>query len=71
MQLAEDVVLIIFGSICCRPSYYYVPGIRAVSSLQDNIIFVFCEPIEVKVGLLFENVLTGYTVTESKCSRVT
>ena len=41
--------------------------IPAVSAFQDNILFVFGEPIEVsKVSLLFENVLTEYTITESK-----
>ena len=45
--------------------------IPAVSSLQNNILFAFIEPIEVKVGLLFENVLAGCTTTESKCSRIT
>ena len=43
----------------------------AVSSLQDNILFVFVEPIEVKVGWLFEYVLTGCIVTESNFSRIT
>ena len=38
---------------------------------RKYVIFVFSEPIEVKVGLLFENMLTGCTITESKCSRVT
>ena len=40
----------------------------AVSAFQENISFVFSEPIG---GLLFENVLTGCAVTESKCSRIT
>ena len=31
---------------------------------------MFSEPTEVKVVLLFENVLTGCAVTESKCSRI-
>ena len=33
--------------------------IPAVSALQKNVLFEFIEHIEVKVGLLFENVLTG------------
>ena len=56
MRLAGSVVLLIL--------------IPAVSSLQNNILFVFKEPIEVKVVLLFENVLAS-TVTESKCLRMT
>ena len=32
---------------------------------------MFSEPIAVKVGLMFENVLAGCSVTESKCSRIT
>ena len=39
--------------------------------LQDNMLFVFSESIEVKVGLLSEHVLVGCTVTESKCSLIT
>ena len=42
-----------------------------VLSLQDNILFVFIEPIELKVGLLFENVLAGCTVAGSKCPQIT
>ena len=45
--------------------------ISAISVFQENVLFVFSEPIEEKVGLLFENVLTGCTVAESKSSRVT
>ena len=43
----------------------------AVSAFQKNVLFVFSEPIEVKVALFFKNVLTGCTVAESKCSRIT
>ena len=39
--------------------------------LQDDMLFVFSESIEVKVGLLFEDVLAGCIVTESKCSLIT
>ena len=49
----------------------YTGSLILTRYLQDNILFVFSEPIEVKVGLLFENVLTGCTVTKSKCSRIT
>ena len=44
--------------------------IPAVSAFQENVSFVFSELVEVKVGLLFENVLTGCTATEIKCSRI-
>ena len=45
--------------------------IPVVSYLQDNILYVFSDPIKVKVELLSENVLAGYTVTENKCSQIT
>ena len=53
--------------LCNRNFTLYIP---AVSAFQENILLVFSEPIEVKVDLLFENVLTGCTVTGSKCSRI-
>ena len=62
----RNVVLLIFGRIGFRSSYY-----RAVSAFQENILFVFSEPIEVKVSLLFENVLTRCTVTRRKCFQIT
>ena len=68
MQLAGNVVLLIFGSICFKTSYYYV--YPAVSAFQ-KICFVFSEPIEVRVALMIQNELTGCTVTEYKCSRIT
>ena len=68
MQLVGSVVLLmliasILGLLLLR--------IPAVSSLQDSILDVFSDPIEVKVGLLPENVLAGCTVIEIKCSRIT
>ena len=69
VQLAGNVVLLIFGSICFRPLHYYV--YRQSHVFQENELFAFSEPIEIKVGLLFENVLTGCNVTETKCSRIT
>ena len=67
MQLAVNVMLLI--------SVAFILGLHvtipAVSAFHENILFVFSEPIEVKVGLLFENMLTGCPVTESKCSRIT
>ena len=58
-----------FGSIYFRPSYCCV---YRQSNLY-KIIYYLClsKPVEVKVGLLFEYVLIGCTVTESKCSRIT
>ena len=58
-----------FGSIYFRPSYYCVYR----QSHPSKIIYHLCssKPIEVKVELLFEYVLIGCTVTESKCSRIT
>ena len=58
-----------FDSIYVRPSYYCVYR----QSHSSKITYYLCpsKPIEVKVGLLFECVLIGCTVTESKCSRIT
>ena len=58
-----------FDSIYIRPSYCCVYR----QSNPSKIIYYLCssKPIEMKVGLLFEYVLIGCTVTESKCSRVT
>ena len=58
-----------FDSIYFRPSYCCVYR----QSHPSKIIYYLCssKPIEVKVGLLFEYVLMGCTVTESKCSRIT
>ena len=58
-----------FDSIHFRPSYYCVYR----QSHPSKIIYYLCssKPIEVKVGLLFEYVLIGCTVTESRCSRIT
>ena len=58
-----------FDSIYFRPSYYCVYR----QSHPSKIIYYLCssKPIEVKVGLLFEYVLIGCTVTESRCSRIT
>ena len=52
----------------------YILGITTYTGSlisQDNMLDVFSDPIEVKVGLLSENVLVGCTVTESKCSQIT
>ena len=59
-----------FDSIYLRPSYYYYVY-PTVSYLEDNVLGVISDLIEVKVGLLSENVLIGCIVTESKCSRIT
>ena len=58
-----------FDSIYFRPSYYCVYR----QSHPYKIIYYLCssKPIEVKLGLLFEYVLIGCTVTESKCSQIT
>ena len=58
-----------FDSIYLRPSCYCVYR----QSNPFKIIYYLClsKPIEVKVGLLFEYVLIGCTVTESKCSPIT
>ena len=58
-----------FDSVYFRPSCYCVYR----QSHPSKIIYCLCssKPIEVKVGLLFEYVLIGYTVTEIKCSRIT
>ena len=45
--------------------------VPAVSAFQENALFAFSELIKVKTGWLFENVLTGCTVTGSKYSRIT
>ena len=68
MQLAEYVVLLILIAFIFRPSYYC--GYR--QSHPSKIIYYSCSSkhIEVKVGWLFEHVLLGCTVTESKCSRI-
>ena len=56
-------------SIYFSPSHYCVYR----QSNPSKIIYYLCSSklIEVKVGLLFECVLIGCTVTESKCSRIT
>ena len=69
MQLAGNVVLLML--IAFILGLHVLLCIPVASSLQGNILFVFSEPIEVKVGLLFENVLAGCTVTERKCLRIT
>ena len=58
-----------FDSIYLRPSYYCVYR----QSHPFKIVYCLCssKPIGVKVGLLFEYVLIGCTVTESKFSRIT
>ena len=58
-----------FDSIHLRPPYYCVYR----QSHLSKIIYSLCssKPIEVKVGLLFEYVVIGCTITESKCSRIT
>ena len=58
-----------FDSIYFRPSFYCVYR----QSHPSKVIYYLCssKPIEVKVGLLFEYVLIGCTVTESKCSQMT
>ena len=58
-----------FDGIYFRPSFYCVYR----QSHPSKIICYLClsKPIEVKVGLLFEYVLIGCTVTENKCSRIT
>ena len=58
-----------FDSIYFRPSYCCVYR----QSYPSKIIYSLCssKSIEGKVGLLFECVLIGCTVTESKCSRIT
>ena len=58
-----------FDSIYFRPSRYCV----CRQSHPSKIIYCLCssKSIEVKVGLLFEHVLIGCTVTEIKCSRIT
>ena len=57
-----------FDSIYFRPSCYCVYR----QSHPSKIMYYLCsgKPIEVKVGMLFEYVLIGCTVTESKCSRI-
>ena len=58
-----------FDRIYFRPSYYCVYR----QSHPSKRICCLCssKPIEVEVGLLFEYVLIGCAVTESKCSRIT
>ena len=58
-----------FDSIYFRFSFYCVYR----QSHTSKIIYYLCssKPIAVKVGLLFEYVLTGCTVAENKCSRIT
>ena len=58
-----------FDNIYFRPSFYCVNR----QPHPSKIIYYLCssKPIEVKVGLLFEYVLIGCTVIESKCSRIT
>ena len=58
-----------FDSIYFRPSCYCVYR----QSHYSKIIYYLCssKPIEVKVGLLFEYVLIGCTLTESEYSRIT
>ena len=58
-----------FDSIHFRPSYFCVYR----QSHPSKITYCLClsKPYEVKVGLFFEYVLIGCTVTESKCSRIT
>ena len=58
-----------FYSTYFRPSYYCVYR----QSHPYKITYYLClsKSIEVKVGLLFEYVLIGCTVTESNCSRIT
>ena len=58
-----------FESIYFKPSYYCV--YRQSHPSKRTYYLCSSKPIEVKVGLLFEYVLIGYTVTESKCSRIT
>ena len=58
-----------FDSIYFRTSYYCVYR----QSHPYKIICYLClsKLIKAKVGLVFEYVLIGCTVTESKCSRIT
>ena len=56
-------------SIYFRPSFYC--GYRQFHPFKIKYYLCSSNPIEVKVGLLFEYVLIGCTVTESKCSRIT
>ena len=58
-----------FDSIYFRPSFYCVYR----QSHPSKIIYYLCssKPIEMEVGLMFEYVLIGCPVTESKCSRMT
>ena len=58
-----------FNSFHFRSSCYCVYR----QSRPSKIIYYSClsKPIEVKVELLFEYVLVGCTVTETKCSRIT
>ena len=68
MQLAEYVMLLILIAFISGLSYYCVYR----QFHPSKIICYLCssKPIEVKVGLSFEYVLIGCTVTESKCSRI-
>ena len=65
----------IVRSVAHSDSIYFTPSYYCVyrQSQPSKIIYCLCssKPIEVKVGLLFEYVLIGCTVTESRCSRIT
>ena len=56
-------------------SIYFMPSCYCVyrQSHPSKIIYYLCssKPVEVKVGLLFEDVLIVCTVTESICPRIT
>ena len=58
-----------FDSIYFRSSFHCVYR----QSHTSKITYYLCstKPIAAKVGLLFEYVLIGCTVTKSKCSRIT
>ena len=58
-----------FDSVYFRPPCYCAYR----QSHLSKIIYYLCssKPIEVKVGLLFEYVLIGCTLTESEYSRIT
>ena len=65
----------IIRSVAHSDSIYFTPSYYCVyrQSQPSKITYYLCssKPIEVKMRLLFEYVLIGCTVTESRCSRIT
>ena len=70
MQLTESLVLLLLIAFVFRASYYYVDRQSHLYKIMC-IRYMISDPVEVKVRCLFENVLAGCTVTESKCLRIT